>query len=49
MREEVAENPNTPTHLLENLSNDEYYSVMWYVAANPNTPPELKRFMLLKY
>ena len=35
--------------LLEKLSDDEDMDVRMEVAENPNTPPELKTFMLLKY
>jgi len=35
---ELAKNPNTPIHILEELSKDEDNWVRQYVAKNPNTP-----------
>ncbi len=37
IRRNVAEHPNTPTHILEKLIDDESEFVRYYVASNPNT------------
>ena len=34
----LAEDPNTPIHVLEKLSKDEYWHIRCRVAQNPNTP-----------
>ena len=34
----VAKNPNTPTLMLEKLSEDNDWLIRIFVAANPNTP-----------
>ena len=45
----IARNPGTSIYILENLSNDSSSDVRDAVFNNPNTPPELKTFMKLKY
>ena len=39
----------TDISLLEKLSDDKHWWVRAAVANNPNTPPELKTLMMLKY
>ena len=46
----VAKNPSTPISILEKLSDDDKHEwVRKVIANNPNTPPELKTLMMLKY
>ncbi|RUT02048.1 hypothetical protein DSM106972_061230 [Dulcicalothrix desertica PCC 7102] len=38
IRKAVAQNYNTPTNILEQLADDDSWSVRWEIARNPNTP-----------
>jgi hypothetical protein len=40
-KRDAANNPNTPIHILEKLSNDKDCFVRYYVAKNPSTPINL--------
>lgn len=45
-REKAAKYPNTPTHLLEKISESTAYSIAWALAGNPNTPSNILATLL---
>lgn len=48
-RAAVASNPTTPESVLRMLADDESFMVLFGVAQNPNTPPEILIKLITKY